>query len=62
MIFHSSPNIWVINSRRMSWFGHVALTGDRSCEYGVLMGRPEGKRQLGRPWCGWRIILKCIFK
>jgi len=46
----------------MRWFGHVARIGDGRCEYSVLMGRPEGRKQLGRPWCRWGIILKCIFK
>jgi hypothetical protein len=27
---YSSPNIRVINSRRMRWAGHVALMGERS--------------------------------
>jgi hypothetical protein len=36
--------------------------GDRRCMYRVLVGRAEGKRQLGRPGRRWRIILKWIFK
>jgi len=60
--FHSSPNIWVIKSKRIGLIGHVARMEDRRCEYNVLMGRPEEKRPLGRPWCRWRIMLKCTFK
>jgi len=42
-----SPNIiWVINSRRMRWAGHVACMGGGT--YRVLMGKSEGKRPLGR--------------
>jgi len=47
---YSSPNIVrVIKSRRIRWEGHVARMGKRRCVYRVLMGKPEGKRQLGRP-------------
>jgi hypothetical protein len=45
-----SPNIvQVIKSRRMRLVGHVALTGERRGIYRVLVGKPEGKRPLGRP-------------
>jgi hypothetical protein len=47
---YSSPNIVrVITSRRMRWAGHVARMGVRRGFYRVLVGRPEGKRPLGRP-------------
>jgi hypothetical protein len=47
---YSSPNIVkVIKSRRMRWAGHVARMGERRDVYRVLVGRPEGKRPLGRP-------------
>jgi hypothetical protein len=41
----------VIKSRRMRWAGHVASVVERRRVYGVLVGRPEGKRPLGRPKC-----------
>jgi len=45
-----SPNtVWVIKSRRMRWAGHVARNGERRGVYRVLVGKPEGKRALGRP-------------
>ena len=45
-----SPNIlWVIKSRRMGWAGHVARMGEERGVYRVLVGKPEGKRPLGRP-------------
>jgi len=45
-----SPNIVrVIKSKRMRWAGHVARMGERRGVYGVLVGKPEGKRPLGRP-------------
>jgi hypothetical protein len=37
----------VIKSRRMTWAGHVARMG-RGRVYRVLMGKPEGKRSVGR--------------
>jgi hypothetical protein len=47
---YSSPNIVrVIKSRRMRWVGHVACIGEGNDVYRVLVGRPEGKRPLGRP-------------
>ena len=39
----------MIKSRRIRRVGHVARTGERIGVYRVLMGRPEGKRPLGRP-------------
>jgi hypothetical protein len=51
---YSSPNIVrVIKSRRMRWAGHVACMGEGRCVYRVLVGRPEGKRPLGRPRRRW---------
>ena len=45
---YSSPNIVrVIKSRRMRWAGHVARMGEEREMYGVLVGKPEGKRPLG---------------
>ena len=39
----------VIKSRRMRWAGHVACMGEERGVYRVLVGKPEGRRQLGRP-------------
>jgi len=33
----------------MKWEEHVARVGERRGGYGVLVGKPEGKRPLGRP-------------
>jgi hypothetical protein len=47
---YSLPNIvWVVQSRRMRWAGHVARMGEERGVYRVLVGKPEGKRPLGRP-------------
>ena len=51
---YSSPNIVrVIKSRRMRLDGHVALMGEERGVYRVLVGKPEGKRPLGRPRRRW---------
>ena len=51
---YSSPNIVrVIKSRRMRWAGHVAQMGEERGVYRVLVGKPEGKRLLGRPMHRW---------
>jgi len=51
---HSSPNIVrVIKSRRMRWVGHVACIGEERGVYRVLVGKPEGRRPLGRPRRRW---------
>jgi len=34
---------------------HVARTGDRRCACRVLVGRPEGKKPLGRPRLRWDV-------
>ena len=60
---HSSPNIvWVIKSRRLRWAGHVARMENRRGIFRVLVGKPEGKRPLGRPRRDGRIIVRWIFR
>jgi hypothetical protein len=56
---YSSPNIVrAIKSRRMKWAGQVAHTGEGRGVYRVLIGRPEGKRPLGRPRHRWEDNIK----
>jgi hypothetical protein len=56
---YSSLNIVrVIKSRRMRWAGHVAHMGEERGAYRVLVGRPEGKRSLGRPRRRWEDNIK----
>ena len=51
---YSSPNIVrMIKSRRMRWAGRVARMGEETGVYRVLLGKPEGKRPLGRPRRRW---------
>ena len=56
---YSSPNIVrVIRTRIMRWVGHVARMGKRRGEYRVLVGKPEGKRALGRTRRRWEDNIK----
>jgi len=56
---YSSPNIVrVVKSRRMRWAGHVARMGERRDVYRVLVGKPEGKRPLGRTRHRWEDNIK----
>ena len=51
---YCSPNIVrVIKSRRMRWAGRVARMGEGRVVYRVLVGKPEGRRPLGRPRRRW---------
>ena len=51
---YSLPKIlWVVKSRRMRWAGNVALMGEGRGVRRVLVGKPEGKRPLGRPRRRW---------
>jgi hypothetical protein len=48
----------VIKSRRMIWVGHVVRMGEGRDVYRVLMGKPQGKRPLGRPRRRWEDNIK----
>jgi hypothetical protein len=51
---YSSPDIIrMIKSRRMRWAGHVARMGEKRNAYSMFVGKPEGKRPLGRPRHWW---------
>jgi hypothetical protein len=49
--------IGMIKSRMMRWAGHLACMETRN-SYRVLVGKPEGKRPLGRPRCRWEDNIK----
>jgi hypothetical protein len=56
---YSSPNIIrVMKSRRLRWAGHVARMGERKGAYRALVGKPEGRRPLGRPRRRWEDNIK----
>jgi hypothetical protein len=53
-VFCTSPSIIrIIKSRRMRRAGHVARMGEKTNAYRLFMGKPEGKRPLGRPRRRW---------
>ena len=56
---YSSPNIiWVKISRWMRRAEHVACMGERRGVFRLLVGKPDGKRQLGRPERRWEDNIK----
>jgi hypothetical protein len=60
---YSSPNIVrVIKSRRMKGAGHVARIGEGRSVYRVLVGKPEGKRPVGRVRCRWEDNIKLYLR
>jgi len=52
-LYTSANVIRAIKARRMRWAGHVACIGDKRNAYKILVGKPEGKRPLGRFKCRW---------
>jgi transcription termination factor 2 len=56
--YSSSNIVRVIKSRRMRWAGHVARMGESRGVYRVLVGKPEGRRPLGRPRHRWEDNIK----
>jgi hypothetical protein len=59
---YSSPSIIKITkSRTMRWAGHVARVGKKKNVYRLLVGKPEGKRPLGRPRHRWVDNIKMDF-
>jgi hypothetical protein len=60
---YSLPNILrVVKSRRMRWTGQVASMGEGRGVLRVLVGKPEGKRPLGRPRCRWEDNIKMVLQ
>jgi hypothetical protein len=51
---YSSPNIIrIMKPRRMRWAGHAARMGEKRIAYRLSVGKPEGRRPLGRPRRRW---------
>jgi hypothetical protein len=56
---YSSPNIIrMIKSRRMKWTENVACMGENRNACKILVGKPEGKRPIGRPRRRWEDNIK----
>jgi len=63
MVLYSSPNfMWMIKSRRMSWAGHVALTGKRRGTYRVSVRKPEERDHLTDTGINWWKMSRWIFR
>jgi hypothetical protein len=52
-MYSSRSIIRMIKYRRMRWAGHVARMGEKWNTYRLLVGKPNGKRPLGRPRHEW---------
>jgi hypothetical protein len=52
-LYSSASMIRIIKSRRMRWAGHVVRMGEKRNVYRLLVGKPDGKRPLGRPRGRW---------
>ena len=60
---YSLPNIVrVVKSRRMRWAGHVARMGEGRGAHRILVGKPEGKRPLGRARHRWEDNIKMYLR
>jgi hypothetical protein len=58
-----SKGVWFMQIEKNEMGGSCSTYGEKRGAYRILVGRPEGRRPLGRPRRRWeRIILKCIFK
>jgi hypothetical protein len=57
---YSSPSIIrIIKARRMRWAGHVALMGEKKKNaYRLLVGKPDGRRPLGRSRRRWLVNIR----
>jgi hypothetical protein len=55
-------NFKKVQGNFLRWAGHVSRMGEGRGVYRVLVGKPEGKRPLGRPRLDGRIMLSWIFK
>jgi hypothetical protein len=52
-LVRTPSRIRMMKSRWMRWVGHVARMGVKRNAYKILVGKPEGKRPLGRPTYKW---------
>jgi hypothetical protein len=55
---HTSPNIRMVKSSRITWVGHVSCMGDMRSTYKILVRKPEDKRPCRRPIHRWEDNIK----
>jgi hypothetical protein len=60
-LYCSLSIIRIIKSRMVRWEGHVARMTEKRNAYRILVGKPEGKRPLGRPKRRWEDNIKMDF-
>jgi hypothetical protein len=53
VLIYGEKIIRIIKSKRVRWTGHVARMGEKRNVYRLMVGKPEGKRPLGRPRRRW---------
>ena len=61
-LYSLSNIVRAVKSRRMRWAGHVARMGEDRGVHRVLVGKPEGKRLLGKPRRRWEDNIKMDFQ
>jgi hypothetical protein len=52
-LYSPPPIIRKTKSRKMKWAGHVARIGWKRIAFRLLVGKPWGKRPVGRPRLRW---------
>jgi hypothetical protein len=52
-LYSSSSIIRIIKATRMRWAGHVARMGENRNAYTLMVGKPDGRRPLGKPRHRW---------
>jgi hypothetical protein len=60
---YSSPNIIpVMKSKRLRWAGHVACMGESRRAYKFVVGKPNGRKSLGKLRFRWEDNIKMGFR
>ena len=63
IVLHHSPNVVrMIKSRRLRWAGYVARMEEDKTDFKILIGKPIGRRSLGRPRSRWEDNIKIYLK